>query len=59
MDQMRIEPLTIGACIADLIFDFFVLNNSPLLRIDEKHAARLNAAFLHDIGRRKIEHARF
>ena len=59
MDEMRIEPLPVGARIADLILDLFVLNNPPLLRIDEKHAAGLNAAFLHDIGRRKIEHARF
>jgi hypothetical protein len=38
-------------------FDLFVGNDAAFLRVDEEHAARLEAAFLEDALGRDIEHA--
>jgi hypothetical protein len=57
MDEVLVQPLAIRLCGRDRPLDFLVLDNPALIRIDEEHTAGLQAALLHDLVGRDVEHA--
>ena len=59
MDVVLIEPFPIGAARADLLLDFFVVDDATLDRIDQEHATGLEAAFLLDVLRFQRQYAHF
>ena len=48
-----------GRSLAIALLDLLVVDDAALLRVDEEHAARLQAALLQHVLRRDVEHAGF
>ena len=59
VDRARIEPFAVGFFRGYFLLQFAVVHDPALSGIDEKHLARLKAAFHHDLFRIDIEHAHF
>ncbi len=57
--QVFVEPLPIRLALRHRRLDFLVLDDAALDRVDEKHAARLQAALALDLLGRDVEHAGF
>ena len=53
------QPLLVGAEAGQLVFEFLVVDDAALLKIDEQHLAGLQAPFLDDLRLRHIEYAHF
>ena len=58
-DHVLFEPFAVRMFRRDLVLDLFVGDDAAFLSIDQKHATRLQAAFLQDAFRRDIQHADF
>ena len=52
-----VEPLAVGLLSGQRLLDLVVADDAAEVRVDQEHAARLEAALLHDRGRVDGEHA--
>ncbi len=59
VDEIVFQPLSIRLGRRHLLFDFIVADDPPFLGVDQKHAARLQAALFEHALRRDVEHAHF
>ena len=57
LDQVLVEPLTIGLFDGYLLLDLGVIHDSAQGRIDVEHAAGLETALMGDVLRSDIEYA--
>ena len=57
LDQVLVEPLTIGLFDGDLLLDLGVIHDPAQSRIDVEHAAGLETALMSDVLRSDIEYA--
>ncbi len=53
VDPVSHDPEPIRLSPADIGFDFFIVDDPPLDRIDQKHLSRLKSSFGPDLFRRK------
>ena len=56
---MLLIPFPIRKFRGNLLFDFFVVDDALLLRIDEEHLPRLKTAFVENLFRRNRESPHF
>ena len=59
LDQVLVEPLTIGLFDGDLLLDLGVIHDPALGCIDVEHAAGLETALVSDVLWSDVEHADF
>ena len=59
LDLLLIKPLAVGLARGKLLFGFGVGDDALLHRVDEEHAAGLQAAFFEDVLRRNFDDAGF
>ncbi len=57
LDQVLVEPALEGPARSQRALDLVVTDDAALGRVDEEHAARLQATLLHDPLGRDVEHA--
>ena len=57
VDQAGVEPLLVRLLGGQRRLDLVVVDDPALGGVDEEHAAGLEAALLHDLGRVDVEHA--
>ena len=53
------QPLAVGLAAGQVLFQFRIADNAPLLQADQKHPPRLKPAALLDLRRRNIQYPRF
>ena len=58
-DDVLFQPFAVGLGRCHLLLDFFVADDASFAGVDEKHAARLQAALFQDSFRRHVEHTDF
>ena len=57
LDQLGVQPLLVGVGGGQAGLELVVADDAALGRVDQEHAAGLEAALVHDPGRVDVEHA--
>ena len=52
-----LQPLCVWLGFGEILFEFFIFDDAPLIEVDQQHFARLQTPFAHDIFFCKWEHA--
>ncbi len=57
LDAKVLDPLLVGLAVREIAFELLVVDHSPLIEVDQEHAARLQPPLAHDLRFGHRQHA--